>query len=61
MIFGGEKIKKMLGYTNLDTEKGMNFFQKFLKDEGIIKMLKNKGMVEGDTVNVLGIEFEYYD
>ena len=58
---GGEKIKKMLGYTNLDTEKGMNFFQKFLKDEGIIKMLKNKGMVEGDTVDVLGIEFEYYD
>ena len=51
----------MLGYTNLDTEKGMNFFQKFLKDEGIIKMLKNKGMVEGDTVDVLGIEFEYYD
>ena len=27
----GEKIKKMLGYTNLDTEKGLNFLQQFLK------------------------------
>ena len=51
----------MLGYTNLDTEKGMKYFQDFLKDEGIIKELKNKGMVEGDTVDVAGIEFEYYD
>ena len=51
----------MLGYTNLDTEKGMNYFQKFLKDEGIIKELKLKGMVEGDTVDVAGIEWTYYD
>ena len=55
----GEKIKKMLGYTNLDTEKGMNFFQKFLIDNGIIKELKKKGMSEGDTVDVLGFEFTY--
>lgn len=57
----GEKIDKMLGYTNLETEKGMDFFQKFLKDEGIIKDLKSKGMVEGDTVDVAGIEFTYYE
>ena len=57
----GEKINKMFGYTNLDTEKGMNYFQKFLKDEGIIKELKLKGMVEGDTVDVAGIEWIYYD
>lgn len=57
----GEKINKLLGYTNLDTEKGMKFFQDFLNKEGIIKELKKKGMVEGDTVDVAGIEFEYYD
>ena len=39
----------------------MNYFQKFLKDEGIIKELKSKGMVEGDTVSVSGIEFTYYE
>lgn len=57
----GEKINKLLGYTNLDTEKGMKYFQDYLKDEGIIKELKKKGMVEGDTVDIAGIEFEYYE
>ena len=57
----GNKINKMLGYTNIDTEKGMKYFQDFIKNEGIIKELKQKGMLEGDTVNVAGIEFEYYD
>ncbi len=57
----GEKIKKMLGTTNLDTEKGMNYFQKFIKDKGIVKELKKIGMVEGDTVDIEGIEFTYYD
>lgn len=57
----GSKIDKMIGYTNLDTEKGLNFFQKYLVDEGIIQKLKSMGMVEGDTVTVSGIEFTYYD
>ncbi len=57
----GNKIDKMLGFTNLDTEKGMKYFQEYLVKEGIIDMLKNKGLKEGDTVEVSGIEFEYYD
>ncbi len=57
----GEKIKKMLGYTNLDTEKGLNFLQQFLKKEGIIQKLKNMGMIDGNTINIYGYEFEYYD
>ena len=31
-VVEGPKIEKMLGYTNLDSEKGFAFFQKFLKD-----------------------------
>ena len=31
---GGPKIDKMLGYTNIDSEKGFLFFQKFLKEQG---------------------------
>ena len=34
-IIEGPKIEKMLGYTNLDSEKGFQFFQRFLKDTGI--------------------------
>ena len=57
----GEKIKKMLGYTNLNTEKGLMFLQKFLNDNGFIKQLKEKGLKESDTVFVEDFEFEYYD
>lgn len=57
----GEKIKKMLGYTNLDAEKGLLFLQKFMKDEGIIELLKKKGLKNNDTIMVENFEFEYYE
>ncbi|NLP46706.1 MAG: GTPase ObgE [Epulopiscium sp.] len=56
----GTGIEKMLGYTNLDTEKGFNFFQKFLREQGIIEKLKEEGIEEGDTVKIYHLEFEYY-
>lgn len=60
-IVTGSKVDKMLGYTNLESAKGFNFFQNFIKDSGIEKELKNLGIKDGDTVNVGGIEFEYYN
>lgn len=56
----GPRIDKMLGYTNLDSEKGFQFFQKFLKDTGILKDLEAAGIEEGDTVRMYGLEFDYY-
>lgn len=57
----GPKIDKMLGYTNLESEKGFLFFQNFLKDQGIIKEMKEMGLQEGDTVKVNDLEFEYFE
>lgn len=59
-IVEGPKIDKMLGYTNLDSEKGFQFFQKFLKDGGILAELEAAGIEEGDTVRMYGLEFDYY-
>lgn len=56
----GEKVDKMLGYTNLDDEKGFAFFQKFLKDMGIIEELERLGIEEGDLVNLGDMSFDYY-
>ena len=56
----GPKIDKMLGYTNLDSEKGFAFFQKFLKNTGILEELEALGIEEGDTVKMYGLEFDYY-
>ena len=59
-VVEGPKIEKMLGYTNLDSEKGFAFFQKFLKDTGILKELEEAGIEEGDTVRMYGLQFDYY-
>lgn len=56
----GPKIDKMLGYTNLDSEKGFIFFQNFLKNTGILDELESLGIEEGDTVKMYGFEFDYY-
>jgi GTP-binding protein len=56
----GPKIDKMLGYTNLESEKGFAFFQRFLKDNGILEELEKAGIEEGDTVRMYGLEFDYY-
>ena len=50
----------MLGYTNLDSEKGFAFFQNFLKDQGMLEQLEALGIQDGDTVRMYGHSFDYY-
>lgn len=59
-VVEGPRIEKMLGYTNLDSEKGFNFFQQFLKQNGILDDLEKAGIQEGDTVRMYGLVFDYY-
>ena len=59
-IVEGPRIEKMLGYTNLESEKGFQFFQNFLKDQGILAQLEELGIKDGDTVRIYGLQFDYY-
>lgn len=59
-VVEGPRIEKMLGYTNLESEKGFLFFQKFLKENDILDELEKLGISEGDTVRMYGLSFEYY-
>ncbi|MDY3909183.1 MAG: GTPase ObgE [Eubacterium sp.] len=59
-VVEGPRIERMLGYTNLDSEKGFEFFQKFLKNNGILDKLEELGIEEGDTVKMYGLQFDYY-
>ena len=59
-VVEGPRIEKLLGYTNMDSEKGFAFFQKFLKDAGILDELERAGIQEGDTVQMYGLQFDYY-
>jgi len=59
-VIEGPKIEKMLGYTNIESEKGFTFFQKFMKENGILDRLEELGIKEGDTVRIYGLTFDYY-
>ena len=59
-VVEGPRIEKMLGYTNLESEKGFTFFQNFLKLNGILEQLEELGIQEGDTVRMYGLAFDYY-
>ena len=59
-VVEGVGVEKMIGYTSLDTEKGFAFFQKYLREKGIIDALEEAGIHEGDTVRIYDLEFEYY-
>ena len=59
-VIEGPRIEKMLGYTNLESEKGFSFFQNFLKDQGMLDQLEGLGIQDGDTVRMYGHKFDYY-
>ena len=57
----GPRIERMLGYTNLEDDKGFKFFQDFMVKNGIIDELKELGIQEGDEVRLYGWSFEYLE
>ena len=59
-VVEGPRIEKMLGYTNLESEKGFAFFQRFMKENEILDKLEALGIKEGDTVRMYGLKFDYY-
>jgi len=56
----GPGIERMLGYTDMQDEKGFNFFQRFLRERGIIDRLEELGIQENDTVQIYDLEFDYW-
>ncbi len=59
-IVEGPRIERMLGYTNLESEKGFQFFQSFMRENGILDRLEELGIQEGDTVRIYDLQFDYY-
>lgn len=55
----GGKVHQLLRKTNFDEMDSLAYFQKRLRDDGIIAKLRELGLADGDTVVVEDIEFEY--
>ncbi|MCL2015821.1 MAG: GTPase ObgE [Defluviitaleaceae bacterium] len=59
-IVEGPAIERILGYTNMNDEKGFAYFQRFMRERGIIAKLEELGISEGDTVQIYELQFDYY-
>lgn len=55
----GEWIKRVCGGVNFDDRESLMFFQRVLKNSGVIEALEKAGIQDGDTVEIYGIEFDF--
>ena len=58
-IVEGEWLYNFMGQINFDDYESLNFFQRVLVKNGVIKMLRDAGVEEGDTVNIYDFEFDF--
>lgn len=60
-LVGGGMIDELARNVILDNPDSFLYFQKRLKDEGVIKALVKAGAKDGDTIRILDIEFDYVE
>ncbi len=54
------RIVKVLDSINFNDRESLAYFQKVLRSSGILDALVEKGIADGQTVNLHGVEFDYY-
>ena len=54
------RIVKVIESINFNDYESSSYFQKVLRNSGIIEALEEKGIKDGDTVNIYDVEFDYY-
>ena len=55
----GDWLLRTLGMVDVEDYESLQYFQRVLRLSGIIDKLEEMGISEGDTVRILGFEFEY--
>ena len=54
-----EWLLKILNKTDMEDYESLQYFQKVLDTSGILAALRQRGIQDGDTVNIYDLEFEY--
>lgn len=54
-----ERLFNVVNSVNYDDRESLSYFQKVLRNAGVIKMLEEAGADDGDTVNIYDFEFEF--
>ena len=60
-VVSGAPLKRIFDMTDFNNESAMRRFARQLRFFGVDQALRDKGIQDGDTVNVFGYIFEFYD
>ena len=52
-------LEQLLATVNMDDYSSLQYFQRVLRETGIIDKLDEMGIEEGQTVDIFGFRFEY--
>lgn len=55
----GEWLEKLIDKTNFDSYESLQYFQRVLREKGVIQALEDAGIDEGNTVSMYGVEFDF--
>lgn len=55
----GEWLEKVVGSVNFGDRESLQYFQRVLRKSGVIALLEEYGIVDGDTVDIYGMQFDY--
>lgn len=55
----GSWLEKLIGNVNFTDYESLSFFQKMLREKGVIRALEEAGVNEGDTVDIEGYQFDF--
>ncbi len=60
-VVEGRFIERLINSTNFDDIDSLSYFQKVLRNRGVIDKLKEAGVLEGDLIKMYSVEFEYFN
>ena len=55
----GGKLRRLCENVNFDDRESLAYFQRMIREYGVIDMLEKKGIQECDTVDIYGIQFDF--
>lgn len=60
-VVSGPAIDRLMARVNLDDTQSLQYFQRALIRQGVIKALRQAGAGEGDTVRIKDMEFDFIE
>ena len=58
-VVEGSWVENLVNSVNFSDEESFSYFQRSLRRKGVIDALEAKGVVEGTTVRMYELEFDY--